>query len=245
MRSRTLIWSVLLHSAAVATLHWTIGLDRLLPRDPVPVGILASEASAESPENRSEAPHPPIDVVPTPKDPSEIQPRLTTEPDSDPIDPRKFADPETVADAETSFERIPEPSRLSEHWNEPWTRETESEPEQEPVSEPSVANVRTRAKHHGANRAPNYPARAREMRWEGAVVLEFQVDFRGDVARVDVLKSESCRYGMLKDAARRAVEKWTFDPAQLNGRPVDSWYCVRIVFKLGGIEVQGLDERQG
>ena len=80
------------------------------------------------------------------------------------------------------------------------------------------------------NRHPQYPRSARRRRLEGMVLLEVKVDAGGDPMSVDV-KQSSGHY-VLDDAARWAVERWRFVPAQRNGVAVAAVVEVPIRFQL-------------
>jgi TonB family protein len=64
---------------------------------------------------------------------------------------------------------------------------------------------------------PVYPASAIAARASGDVVLSVEVDKDGAVSRVAVVKD--LPFGLSREAAR-AVERWRFDPATVNGKPV-------------------------
>lgn len=76
---------------------------------------------------------------------------------------------------------------------------------------------------------PRYPAAARRNRVEGPVVLRGIVRRDGTMDDVEVIKD--LPYG-LGDAARRAVSRWRFRPATVNGEPIDVYYTVTVNFRL-------------
>ncbi|GBC79716.1 hypothetical protein HRbin09_00942 [bacterium HR09] len=77
--------------------------------------------------------------------------------------------------------------------------------------------------------APTYPEIARKARIEGVVILEIIVDKAGNVRDVRVLRG----LGMgLTEAAVEAVRQWRYEPATLNGRPVEVYITVTINFRL-------------
>ncbi|KUK13994.1 MAG: periplasmic protein TonB [bacterium] len=77
---------------------------------------------------------------------------------------------------------------------------------------------------------PSYPFIARKMRYEGVVVLDIEVLPDGRVGEVKVV--ESSGYNILDKAAIEAVRKWTFVPAQRDGKAVRSIVRQKVVFKL-------------
>lgn len=62
---------------------------------------------------------------------------------------------------------------------------------------------------------PEYPRRARRMRWEGVTQLLVTVDALGDPIAIRV--SASSGYQILDDAAIEAVQTWHFHPAKRDG----------------------------
>jgi protein TonB len=101
-----------------------------------------------------------------------------------------------------------------------------------PPSSPPPAPVRL---HRGieppkkiADVPPAYPSIARTARVEGIVVLEAVIDARGNVASVEVLRSNA----MLDQAAVDAVRRWQYAPALLNGEPVPVIVTITVRFQL-------------
>jgi protein TonB len=62
----------------------------------------------------------------------------------------------------------------------------------------------------------------------GTVLLQVEVDARGQPRRVDVVQSSRSR--SLDREAVRAVERWEFSPAIRNGRAVSAKVLVPIEF---------------
>lgn len=73
-----------------------------------------------------------------------------------------------------------------------------------------------------------YPDRLRDLERGGVVELEFFVDERGDVARVEV--KESSGHRRLDRTAREITEEVTFLPAMVRDRAVGLWVRQRICF---------------
>lgn len=69
--------------------------------------------------------------------------------------------------------------------------------------------VRTRARYLESMRPP-YPKRAREMGWEGTVVLRVEVKADGTVGAVSIHRTSG--YLTLDEAALIAVKRWRFAP---------------------------------
>ena len=75
-----------------------------------------------------------------------------------------------------------------------------------------------------------YPERARQMDWQGRVVLRVQVLPNGSAGIVNV--AESSGHEILDDSALEAVKSWKFISAKRDGIPVESFVNVPINFKL-------------
>ncbi len=75
---------------------------------------------------------------------------------------------------------------------------------------------------------PVYPPLARSARIEGVVVLEGTVSVSGSVENIRVIEG----HPLLIDEAVRAVKKWKYRPAILNGQPTPSPVTVRVRFIL-------------
>ncbi len=76
--------------------------------------------------------------------------------------------------------------------------------------------------------APIYPPMARKVGLEGMVVLKVLVGTRGDVEKVEVLKS----IPMLDGAAIDAVRKFKFSPGRQRDRYVKVWMSIPFRFEL-------------
>jgi periplasmic protein TonB len=76
--------------------------------------------------------------------------------------------------------------------------------------------------------APVYPDLAVKARVQGPVILECQIDVRGRVAEVKVLRGNP----LLTDAAVEAVRQWVYTPTLLNGVPVPVLMSVTVTFDL-------------
>lgn len=73
----------------------------------------------------------------------------------------------------------------------------------------AIKGIRTRARYLDAMRPP-YPRRAREMGWEGTVVLRVEVNPDGTVGGIAVYQASG--YPILDEAALTAVKGWRFAP---------------------------------
>ena len=76
---------------------------------------------------------------------------------------------------------------------------------------------------------PQYTEIARKARVQGVVIVQAIIDKQGNVTNVKVLKGLSMG---LDDEAVKAIKKWKFKPATLNGKPVDVYYNLTVNFRL-------------
>ncbi len=81
-----------------------------------------------------------------------------------------------------------------------------------------------------SNPAPRYPYRARANNEEGKVVLRVHVDLHGNPSRVETHTSSG--YRRLDNAAKKAVQKWKFQPAQAAGVVTEGVALVPVTFVL-------------
>jgi TonB family protein len=75
---------------------------------------------------------------------------------------------------------------------------------------------------------PVYPAMARSARIEGIVVLEGTINVRGKIESLHTVSG----HPMLLEAAIKAVEKWKYRPAKLNGQFIPQPVQVQVRFTL-------------
>ena len=75
---------------------------------------------------------------------------------------------------------------------------------------------------------PMYPAQARVQGLTGSVVLEAEIGTDGAVRKVKVVSGPA----MLADAAKTAIQRWRYSPAQLDGKPVPTEKQITVVFRL-------------
>ena len=97
-----------------------------------------------------------------------------------------------------------------------------------PVVRPLRAGVDVREPRKVRSVAPVYPDLAVKARVEGLVILEAQVDARGRVVEVNVLRGNP----LLTDAAVAAVRQWVYTPTLINGVPVPVVMAVTVTFRL-------------
>ena len=81
---------------------------------------------------------------------------------------------------------------------------------------------------------PKYPKRARKEKVEGTVRLEALIAADGKVESVHAVEGSL----VLGGAACDAVQKWTFHPAQRDGKPVEDRVRINVEFRLDGEQVR-------
>lgn len=95
---------------------------------------------------------------------------------------------------------------------------------------PQESLPRSTDARYGQNPTPSYPAEARRRGWEGTVLLAVEILENGRAERITITQSSG--HSILDEAALGAVGRWTFIPAQREGKPVKSVAEVPIVFAL-------------
>jgi protein TonB len=95
---------------------------------------------------------------------------------------------------------------------------------------PQASLPRSTAARYGQNPTPSYPPEARRRGWEGSVLLLVEILENGRPERITIKQSSG--RPILDEAALDAVGRWTFIPAQREGKPVRSLAEVPIVFVL-------------
>lgn len=75
---------------------------------------------------------------------------------------------------------------------------------------------------------PEYPLLARQMKVQGAVVLDADIGKDGGIQTLKVVGGPS----ILADAAREAVKQWRFKPYFQNGQPVETQARITVNFSI-------------
>jgi len=218
MRTRTFVFSFLVHTAMLAAVMVVrIFATTELPDPPISTKFMM--AVAETPE----APPPPPRVTQTTTPavnqsaiplvaPPSIAPKIPgdipdTAPVSSVVGAGTFGDP--VGDGVVG---PPPPPRIV------------PPPAPQPIR--PGGNIRPPQKVH--NVAPAYPPIAQAARVSGTVILDALITEDGSVRDVKVLRSVA----LLDAAAIEAVRQWRFTPTLLNGIPVQVIMTVTVTFNL-------------
>ncbi len=82
------------------------------------------------------------------------------------------------------------------------------------------------------NPRPPYPTTARQMGYQGIVLLNVEVLAEGKAGEVQIKTSSG--HAILDNAALQTVKTWRFVPAHRFGEAVTAWFQVPIRFVLGG-----------
>lgn len=77
--------------------------------------------------------------------------------------------------------------------------------------------------------APRYPTEAKRLGYTGTVLMRFIVDHRGNVADVEIVKSDHPEF---EKAAVEAMLRWRFNPGMKNNRRVSTRMEMPMVFSL-------------
>ena len=208
--------SIMLHAAAVG---WVAIHQPTAPRQepevlaisvvdwPAPADAAVASNEAQTPEQQPEPPPEPI-VIPEPivepPPKPEVPPEPTPKPPPAPL-PQEVAQP--------PVQTPPAPAMQSAERQE------------------RVTDARFDAAYLN-NPPPSYPRISRRLREEGTVALRVRVATDGSPVTIEI--AESSGSPRLDAAARDAVSRWRFIPAQRGNRAVAAWVVVPIEFKLEG-----------
>ena len=216
--------SVLLHAVLILTV--VSGLLRHthneIEKPPVVVELIRPKTEPPPPK-----PEPPKPEPPKPKPPKAEPPR--PEPPR-PEPPRPVIQP-TPAPVQAPAPVVPVPeTRPAPHPPEPAPAPKAPPAPPAPPTPPAKTEVNISASYSASNMKPAYPAMSKRLGEQGTVVLRVLVKSDGTAGSVEVKSSSG--FPRLDQSAMDAVKSWRFNPATLDGKPVDEWYQVPIPFKL-------------
>jgi periplasmic protein TonB len=112
---------------------------------------------------------------------------------------------------------------------------TAVEPSAQPESSSPAASNATAHVHLSPGSAqvisrvdPSYPLLAKQMKVQGAVILEALISKTGSIQDIQVLSGPA----ILSEAAREAVKQWHFKPYYQSGRPVETEARITVNFTI-------------
>lgn len=98
------------------------------------------------------------------------------------------------------------------------------------VDLPSSPPLVTQARFRSPPAPPAYPRRAIDLGQEGEVIVRALVGSDGESREIRIFRSSGVP--LLDEAAVRAVKRWAFEAAQINGRAIEAWVEVPVRFQL-------------
>lgn len=168
-----------------------------------------------------ELPPPPL-PEPTP----EPTPVPTPEPTPPPLEPEEVV---TAEESPEVAQPTPEPTPTPRPTPKPTAKpEPKPEPRLEQPKPAAVTNVPKPVVIR--NTPPSYPEIARRNGWEGRVLVRVEVSAEGRPVSTAIAKSSG--YGVLDQAALRAVKSWRFQPRTVAGLPAPGSVEVPVNFSL-------------
>jgi protein TonB len=76
----------------------------------------------------------------------------------------------------------------------------------------------------------DYPPQSRRLGEEGVTVVRLLVNPDGSIADVQVAKSSG--FSRLDETAVRKLKRWRVNPGTENGKPVQMWMDLRVVWQI-------------
>jgi periplasmic protein TonB len=140
-------------------------------------------------------------------------------------EPRGMAEPGSPTEGGLPDEGRPLPSQAADG-RLPIAAEP-SAASQQPAAPPVL---REATPEYDQNPAPEYPRRARQLGFEGTVVLNVMINQKGGVEDVKIAVSSG--YSLLDQSALRSVKAWRFKPARRGDQPVAAWVQVPVRYTL-------------
>jgi TonB family protein len=234
----SLIAAVVLTLVAVGLRVWILPAILAVPEFDAPV-IGITHAGPERNDPEATAPlRRPITKLPPPA-PRALAPlqlpaaqlEIVEAPDALPeIEPY---DPELLEELEVPFPvQKSEPDKKVAKVSPKPSPVDKNRPESKPRSLPKVTRSKGPSRPASVLRRyqPGYPQSARRDKVEGRVMLDVQINSNGRVGSVRVITSSGSP--VLDSTAIAAVKRWSFSPAQKEGRPVSSQVHVPFRFSL-------------
>ncbi|WKV51574.1 energy transducer TonB [Dickeya fangzhongdai] len=227
----TLTLALALHAAVLAPLALRPS-PTLVPPRPLPVTIEFAAAPAEATPTTDSAPVEPPPVV---EPPPAIEPTV----DEQALTPPPAPQPTRIN--ETAALKTPKPVKPIAKKPSPPRQPATPAPQSAPVSTATAVPAATPAAAapvtppsasaaYLRNPPPAYPDVAINRGWEGTVLLNVQVRPDGKVQTIRLQRSSG--HPALDDAAREAVQHWSFVPARRGDQPESGWVVVPVDFTL-------------
>ncbi|WP_042859418.1 energy transducer TonB [Dickeya sp. NCPPB 3274] len=226
----TLTLALALHAAVLVPLALRPS-PTLVPPRPLPVIIEFAAAPAEATPTTDSAPVEPPPAVEPPVDEPPVDEQALTPPPP----------PQPTRATETAARKTPKPVKPLAKKPSPPRQSATPAPQSAPVSTatatpaaaPAAAATVTPPSASAAylrNPPPAYPDVAINRGWEGTVLLNVQVRPDGKVQTIRLQRSSG--HPALDDAAREAVQHWSFVPARRGDQPESGWVVVPVDFTL-------------
>lgn len=174
---------------------------------PLVTGILLAPPA---PDPAVEPPSPLPLKRPLPKEPEPVP-----LPPEEPLTETPLAPPEELVSEEVITQAVSAPAPAEEG---------EPEPEVPQVIPPRIDASQL------DNPAPSYPARSRQLREQGSVLLDVYILPDGSVGEIRL--RESSGFPRLDRSALETVKLWRYIPARRGGQPIPYWYVQPINFVL-------------
>jgi protein TonB len=222
-RPSALVLALALHAALIALVVSGV-LEKPQPRiEPPSLVIQLLTPTPVAPA----LPEPPRPEPPKPKPPKPEPPKPTPQ---RPEPPK----PEPLPEKPAQVAPAPAPAPVAPP---PPAPATPAAPAVPPAPAPAPAppkpvartEVSISASYAASNRKPEYPKMSQRLNEQGTVVLTVLVKSDGSAGDVEVKSSTG--FQRLDRAAMDAVRSWHFNPATVDGKPVDKTYEVPITFK--------------
>lgn len=234
----TLTLALVLHAAVLVPLALRPSAPTLVPPRPLPVTIEFAAAPAEAtPAEAIPSKITPPEPTPAESSPDEPPPAVELPVDEQALIPP----PQPTRVHETAQVKTPKPVKPIAKKPATPRQPAAPAPQSAPVNTAATAPAATPAATapvtppsasaaYLRNPPPAYPDVAINRGWEGTVLLNVQVRPDGKVQTIRLQRSSG--YPTLDDAAREAVQHWSFVPARRGDQPESGWVVVPVDFTL-------------
>jgi protein TonB len=218
--------SLVLHAALLAAVM--SGIFSAPPKPPAanePMTVVLLEPPKAEPVSLPAAP-PPAPAKPPPEK-KKATPKPKPKPVAPPVQPLAQT-PKEMPAPPVAAPSPPAPQAQAEAPSAPPAQATAPTPA--PPAPPVKTGVSIGASYRASNRQPVQPPMSVRYGEQGTVMLQVLVKADGTAGSVDIKKSSG--FPLLDEAARTTVQTWRFNPATVDGKPVQEWYVVPVTFTL-------------